>query len=815
MQPTVNIDNLPTFSHPCIGRKTLLTEIDSAFLNKHISVLTITAAAGVGKSMVLREWLTSIAPDYQGACFVFGWSFYGQGNDYPQFSSSIFFEQALIFFGHQGALPQNDEAKAKRLVELLHEQAFILVLDGIEPLQYPVSTKGGVCADLGFKTFLQELKAQSFDEKQLVLLTSRQPIIELQDRDSKSVCHLNVDNLNAGESANFLKLLGVQGTTWQLVGLAKLLGGHALALSLLGGMLVDAYANDLTTAPTQLPALFADEEWGGQALRVLRFYDENCWASNAPERVFLQLLSLFDRAMSEAEHEVLFRQAKLAQSVATCSAEEWQDIRQRLAKVGLLYTYNTHNTHSWDTHPVIRAYFREQLRTQRLDLWEQAHHVLFQYFQTTLSKDVPDTFGDLEPLYRAVAHGCMAGEYQAAMLVYSDSILHEDAYFSINTFGSFSADLALLAHFFPQKNWTTPQSTLPEKEQAFLFAQTAFLLCALGRLEEALEPLQAAAELKQRQEDWHNAALSIVNRVDLLTALGKLCEAEEVAQQAIEWAERGHHLSSRMQSHAKFAAVLHQLGDLEYSLSAFKLAEQIQQEDQPQHPYLYSLAGAQYCNLLLDMAQDTAAREDILQRGQTILTLAESELGVSSVAFANLSMGRILSALQKPVDALAFLNNVLQDMRQTELFLFMPEALLVRANIYRQLGDILRAQKDINETIEIVNRTNMRLYEVEARLLQTHLILDAQRKRRLPTSAEEMSNKTEKLYQRIVRLIYHLNNGLHVADLSLLNARIAYYSKRQTDAKDNLELARQRIVSVGQWQLMQTWESIRIEIESA
>ncbi|EIJ42894.1 hypothetical protein BegalDRAFT_2028 [Beggiatoa alba B18LD] len=817
MQQIVSLDNLPKLSQPFIGRRVLLADIDAAFFSQTVSMVTLTAAAGVGKSMLLRAWLDAIAPQYQNVNAVFGWSFYGQGNDYPQFSSSLFFEQALHFFGHQAEIPRQDDVKAKRLVELLREQSFILLLDGLETLQYPVMTKGGACADLGLKTFLQELKGISNAEKRLILATSRQSIVELQDRACPYVTNLSVENLNAGESANFLKLLGVQGATWQLVGLAKLLGGHALALSLLAGAFVNGYAQDLNTMSTQLPALFADEEWGGQALRVLRFYDENCWESTAPERVFLQVLSLFDRPMQAAERDILFRQAKLTQISPALSVTEWEHVLQQLVKLGLLYPSQVNQ---WDTHPVIRAYFREQLRSQRLDLWEQAHHVLFQYFQNMTDESAP-SFSALEPLYRAVAHGCMAGEYQTAMQVYTDKILREEAYYSINIFGSFSADLALLSYFYAQdeqsqvNSWTTPHVALSERGQAFLLAQTAFLLTALGRLEEALEPLQAAATLKQSQADWHNAALSVINRVDLLMSLGKLYEAETVAQQAIDWAEQGKKLSSQMQSHAKLAAVLHQLGDLEYSLSVFVQAEQLQQTDQPQHSYLYSLAGMQYCSLLLDMSQDERSRAAILARGQAILTLAETELGVNSIAFAQLNMGRIWTTMQNPIEGLACLNKALQSFRQSELFLFIPDALLARAVLYRQLGDVARAQKDINEVLEIIQRTNMRLYEVKARLLQANLLFDVQRKKRAVAGVEDITNKVEKLYQRTVRLIYHFNHGLHIADLSLLNARIAHYSKRQIDAKDNLELARQRIVSIGQWQLMQTWENIRLEIESS
>ena len=72
---------------------------------------------------------------WRGAERVFGWSFYSQGTDRLS-SSDEFVEAALRWFGDPDPRAGSPWAKGERLAALVRKQRTILVLDGMEPLQW-------------------------------------------------------------------------------------------------------------------------------------------------------------------------------------------------------------------------------------------------------------------------------------------------------------------------------------------------------------------------------------------------------------------------------------------------------------------------------------------------------------------------------------------------------------------------------------------------------------------------------------------------------------------------------------------------------
>src|SRR5262245_57398740 len=77
-------------------------------------------------------------------------------------------------------------------------------------------------------------------------------------------------------------------------------------------------------------------------------------------------------------------------------------------------------------------------------------------------------------------------------------------------------------------------------------------------------------------------------------------------EQSVKLADRGGDAFQRMSKRATWAAALHQAGRWEESATAFREAEAMQAEWQPEYPRLYSLRGFQYCDLLLGRAEPAA-----------------------------------------------------------------------------------------------------------------------------------------------------------------------------------------------------------------
>jgi len=135
---------------------------------------------------------------------------------------------------------------------------------------------------------------------------------------------------------------------------------------------------------------------------VLNYYEH---AAQQDEIILLRMMSLFHRAMSQAERAHLLGHAGFVQAVAGKSDEEWEDCHDRLESLGLLISRGETTRKHWDCHPLVREHFRDKFRQEEPAHWCQAHRVLFDYFAARPTHELPKTREELIPLYRAVHHG--------------------------------------------------------------------------------------------------------------------------------------------------------------------------------------------------------------------------------------------------------------------------------------------------------------------------------------------------------------------------------------------------------------------------
>ncbi|HEV7866452.1 MAG TPA: hypothetical protein VGO90_02145, partial [Chthoniobacteraceae bacterium] len=111
-------------------------------------VLTFVALGGEGKTSLVAKWAAELAAqDWPGCDAVFAWSFYSQGTrEQVAASSDLFLKEALTFFGDDAdkefaASSAGAHEKGQRLARIVGQRRSLLILDGLEPLQYaPTST---------------------------------------------------------------------------------------------------------------------------------------------------------------------------------------------------------------------------------------------------------------------------------------------------------------------------------------------------------------------------------------------------------------------------------------------------------------------------------------------------------------------------------------------------------------------------------------------------------------------------------------------------------------------------------------------------
>jgi hypothetical protein len=163
------------------------------------------------------------------------------------------------------------------------------------------------------------------------------------------------------------------------------------------------------------------------------------WLVEGPALAFFRMLGLFDRPLDERALGVLLKSPAipgLTESLTDLSPIEWRTILSRLRRARLLAGEDPHNPGQLDTHPLVREYFGEQLRSQQTDAWKECNRRLFYHYQT-LAPQLPNSFREMEPLFSAVICGCNAGLFREALHeVYIPQIQRGDSSFAAKVLGA-------------------------------------------------------------------------------------------------------------------------------------------------------------------------------------------------------------------------------------------------------------------------------------------------------------------------------------------------------------------------------------------
>ena len=116
---------------------------------------------------------------WPGCEAAFAWSFHSQGaREQTAASSDLFLTDALAFFGDAKTDGESAYEKGRRLARLVGERRALLILDGLEPLQYaPTAPTAGELKDAGLAALLKRLATNN---KGLCLVTSRYSLPDLR-----------------------------------------------------------------------------------------------------------------------------------------------------------------------------------------------------------------------------------------------------------------------------------------------------------------------------------------------------------------------------------------------------------------------------------------------------------------------------------------------------------------------------------------------------------------------------------------------------------------------------------------------------------
>ena len=416
-----------------VGRDDQLQCLDDAWLkvredrSPRPQIISFIAPGGQGKTALVAKWVTRLAeqkwPDCDAA---FAWSFYS-GNTLAQFevTSDLFLREALSFLGNaadkQFASSQASISdKGQRLAQIVGQKRCVLILDGLEPLQFPpTASTPSALKDAGLIALLEGLAAYN---RGLCVITARYPLSEL----TKSFANANVNlpPLSRDAGTHLLQTLGLQRKASELETLVDDVNGHALTLRLLGAYLQHNADGEIRTDDL-VPARAGGDEQDSAASRVLQVLDDLFASDSGLQQAWaiFKVLSLFDRPAEPNWIALVCQQPIIPGLTDLIVGKTALELCAEIAKirpgivdsVGGNWREGLDPTKQLSIHPSFAAYLRARLKSNLPEAWRTAHHRLCLFFTQKLSDDLKGV-NDLETLQLAVYHGNQAGLVPSASL---------------------------------------------------------------------------------------------------------------------------------------------------------------------------------------------------------------------------------------------------------------------------------------------------------------------------------------------------------------------------------------------------------------
>jgi predicted MPP superfamily phosphohydrolase/tetratricopeptide (TPR) repeat protein len=741
---------LPMTASRLFGRDAELLRLRDAWRSRTTRVLSIVAFGGTGKSSLVNTWLEEMSREgYRGADRVLAWSFYSQGTKENLVSADEFVGRSLEWLEVE-TVSLNPWARGRDLADRIKEQGrALVVLDGVEPLQHPpdVADVGGRLTDDSIWALLESLARDDWNG--LCVITTRVELSDLRPFEpggpehSGTVEKLELRNLDEVYGAQLLgHLLGEEADPSELRAVVRDVGGHALAITLLGHYLRDVHAGSLS-GRVDLGELTKSEREGGHARRVMdayaRWFHDN---DHLAHLAILRLIGLFDRpAEPEAMTALLADPSllRLVEPLDRVGGTTWNATVEALRRASLLNPPFPDDVGVLDAHPLVREHFRDDMRTEDLETWQEGNRRLFHHYSSQ-APPLPKDSKEMAPLYAAVAHGCAAELYQA---VFDDILLprvwrDRRTNYSTRHLGQTGADLVALSNYFRDRRWTDLRDIpLTREAQVLIRTNAGVRLRQLGRLRDARDCFGAVVAATRPDEatpeELENASYAAAQDCELLVVDGHLLPSDgdggESAlgsgQRAVEYADHGRDAYFQMHARSSLAEVHFMLGDLEQAGVLFGEAREIERTGGPRPPFLYSQSLYRYGYYLIERgcAASIVAEAD----GNPNWGTNEPDTSLLSKAIRLLILGAARRCLieegdRSPVliaEAARILDEAHDQFQAAGYLDYVVRGLLERSHFYRvrrARGDRAKAVADLRKAALEADRGQMLLLFADAQL---------------------------------------------------------------------------------------------------
>ncbi|MBN2131477.1 MAG: hypothetical protein JW741_18395 [Sedimentisphaerales bacterium] len=734
----VDIEHLPDSGTALFGRVDDLRFLNEIWDAGETHIACLVAPGGVGKSALVLHWLEKMKEGgYRGADYVYGWSFYSQGvNDWRSISAEAFINKALREWVKNTELANSSRSfweKGECFGEWLQQTRTLLVLDGLEPLQSPLANDRGKVTDLAIASLFRQLIGRN---PGLCVVTTREPVRDLRGY-GPQVKHRDLDQISARTGREILRHHNVKGKDEDLERLSCDFGNHALTVTLLGAYLFSTMGRHVKNASRisgfAVPEAREDIDRAEQRARQVIAALTEQFGENRYRNV-LQLLGLFDRPVTAADLNTLRVENRiegLTDDIHELSSSEWDLVLDHLRRARLLLPKSHVNQGGIDAHPIVRAHFRAELEGKP-EIWRKANSILYEYYSSLPEKHRPESLEDMEPLYRAIDHGCNAAKYQETLDgVLIDRLRRGDEHYSFFK-GFLGQEMTALSRFFKHP-WgeLADEESLSPLSQAWLLNEAGSVLRVTGNLSQAVAPIRRSIELLEENREFMRASRSAATLVNVYRLMGKLDEALAWAERAVDFVNRSDSTREKIAKYSLLASVYYIRGETTKAKQWIDEAGKLQGNATGDDKLMSGHYEVLRCSLLAGQGKwEDIQRimEDVLEwlpeantrsQGLALSTLGRALFELAACKHPEASEAEEKLYANAEEQLYASVDKIRETGRQDEL----PRVLLCRAECLLRVRKFEVARRDIDEAYEISTRLGMRLHEVNARVAYARLYL--------------------------------------------------------------------------------------------
>jgi tetratricopeptide (TPR) repeat protein len=569
------------------GRDALVAELTAwvADLASPDRVWSLVAAGGTGKTAVAERVVRDMKP---GEANVLVWSFYEKPD-----ADAFLRECNQLFLGEEEG-PAG--GRLERLERGLRDgRPHLIVLDGLERVQEDAGS-GRVRGELSDQTLKLLLRALAAGlGRARALVTSRFPLIDLQDWTNRGYRDTRLDDLTPEAAVAVLRGWGVVGDKVTVREAAAQVGHHALSVAVLGSYLRSFAGGRIEeVASFDLDAVTGEDPKAAKLARVLASYAERL---PPEERELLARLSVFPRGVTLELLAILVDAGGEVAGLLVNAKPRLVGWLNSLKARGLVFEYRSETSVTWTAHPFLRERFRDLLGCPS----ERVFDVVAQSLGAGLEEQPeakPSDPNMLDRYERLIEATRLAGREERAFDLYWFGMGN---YKNLGqTLGEYQRGYRILAAFSATGQLEDFGPTLALRGRSILLSDLGIFANHLGRLREAWV-------IRQMDNVWKESLgeLEEISRGLLITSWtaferGNLSKTRELADAALAASGEDYHVKIYSLGMRAFAA--HALGDISAAREDFAAATELTGR------HLSSLEGSYQGLHHLDLADFASAR---------------------------------------------------------------------------------------------------------------------------------------------------------------------------------------------------------------